>query len=258
LRLFGRKSSPEDSNTTAQKPAVMPTPNSESAVVQAEPVKTSRPTPIVIPSAQLEKSRRELKTLLFEKELVSSALTRLYEAEASGEITREERESLAVKYRDQLKELDSKIIKIDAFIEVGDLEVLREQLVQLVQQKIEAIEKRIERARPVAGSLLESVAPPKKELVQREPDEIKPKPKVPDLSGLLEEKPEVRKPPEKERPAKTVQPAIPAEEELVQPIVEEPKARKATEKSASDDEIDQLQTELRDALDKLEKLDLEA
>ena len=56
-----------------------------------------------IPRSELDKSKRELRTLLLEKELVAAALTRLYEAEAAKEITKEEREVLGVKYVSELK-----------------------------------------------------------------------------------------------------------------------------------------------------------
>ncbi len=89
-----------------------------------------------------------------EKELVSAALTRLYEAEAAKEITRDEREILGAKYKTELKSLDDRISKIDAFIQIGDLETLRNQLLQLVNQKMEAIEKRIESTKRIAEPLI--------------------------------------------------------------------------------------------------------
>ena len=49
---------------------------------------------------------------------------------------------LGAKYKTELKSLDDKISKIDAFIQIGDLETLRNQLLQLVNQKMEAIEKK--------------------------------------------------------------------------------------------------------------------
>ena len=139
--------------------------DSPAVVAQTEPdLKTSaeemrtkiedyRASPVerLVPKTQLEKSKRELRTLLLEKELVSAALTRLYEAEAAKEITREEREILGLKYREELKSLDDKILKIDAFIEVGDLETLRDQLLRLVNEKIDSIDKRIERTKVAAG-----------------------------------------------------------------------------------------------------------
>lgn len=267
MRLFGRKSNSDtpatpSSDNPPEAPVAAPAATPPVAS-NSQSVPFQKTEPVRIPRAKLEKSRRELKTLLFEKDLVSSALTRLYEAEASGEITKDERETLAVKYRVHLKDLDSQIQKIDAFIEVGDLEVLRDQLVELVRQKIEQIEKRIERNRPLAQSLLETEEPPKKTNPVK-PAVLEPekKPRVPDISNLLDkESPSPPKPVEEE--PKELAPVMAATTggEISEPQVatETPRPRKKLETEAStDDEVDSLQRELKDALDKLEKLDLES
>lgn len=187
----------------------------------------------LIPKPQLERTKRELRTLLLEKDLVSAALTRLYEAEASHEITREEREILGLKYREELKSLDEKILKIDSFIEVGDLETLREQLLDLVREKIDAIEKRIERAKLSSSLLLPENEP---RPPASEPRQEEPKGKVPNIADLLEEKTQevAIKEPEKREPEKA-----------------------PAKKKTQDEQVDHLQQELLEALDRLEKLDIE-
>lgn len=96
---------------------------------------------------ELEKAKREVKTLLLEKELVTGAITRLYEAEASGKISREEREKLSGKYREQLREIETKLSDLSLIIEVGELENLRQELVDLFERKIAQIETRLKEAR---------------------------------------------------------------------------------------------------------------
>ncbi len=96
---------------------------------------------------ELKKAKREVKTLLLEKELVSGAITRLYEAEASGRISREDREKLSAKYRDQLREIEAKLSDLNLIIEVGELENLRQELVDLFERKIAQIETRLKEAR---------------------------------------------------------------------------------------------------------------
>lgn len=191
----------------------------------------------LIPKPQLEKTRRELRTLLLEKELVSGALTRLYEAEAAHEITKEEREILGLKYREELKALDEKIVGIDSFIEVGDLETLREQLLDLVKAKIEAIEKRIERAKLSSSPLLAEITKPVPENTLEKKDTQK----VPNISDLLETKP------------KDINPEIQPD---IRPTIEE--AKPTLRKKTGDAQVDNLQKELLEALDRLEKLDIEA
>lgn len=201
----------------------------------------------IVPRDQLEKSKRELRTLLLEKELVSAALTRLYEAEAAKEITREERELLGAKYKTELQSLGDRISKMDAFIQIGDLETLRDQLIRLVNQKMEAIDKRIESTKLLAGPLIAEIArqaePPKQKA------EVEQKPKVPDISDLIGEPKPISPQPmtQLEQPVPVVSNISPA------PI--QPEIKKRT--SSVDAQAEELQKELLEALDRLAKLDVE-
>lgn len=217
-------------------------------IAQADQVQTkTRSDSRTIEKDHLEKSRGELRTLLLEKELVSAALTRLYEAEVAREITREERETLSEKYRNELKSLESRISKLDALIQIGDLETLRNQLLQLVNQKIDSIDKRIESTKYLAAPLIDEILknkPPKQEVEQLH--------KVPDISDMLEKEkqPEVEKLVEKPVEQPPVM-SIQNSSTLVLP------ERRSTELKKSDDKVEELQKELLDALDRLEKLDVE-
>jgi hypothetical protein len=203
-----------------------------------------------IPKSELEKSKRELRTLILEKELVSAALTRLYEAEAAKEITKAEREILGVKYVAELKSLDDKITKMDAFIQVGDLETLRNQLLQLVEQKIDAIERRIESTRRLAEPLIAEMT-----LKQTQPEVIQPTSidetqrgtPVPDISDMLQN----------EKPAPRIDPL--AEQQPVAPTVPKaPAAVSIQERKKPADKVEELQKELLEALDRLERLDVDS
>lgn len=149
--------------------------------------KTTRPAGASIPSIdlerrgtvlkqvtdfELERAKREVKTLLLEKELVTGAITRLYEAEASGKISREDREKLSSKYREQLRDIETKLSDLNLVIEVGELENLRQELVQLFERKISQIETRLKEAR----AQLEAIRGPQPPSAEEE--RIKPKPIV--------------------------------------------------------------------------------
>lgn len=110
----------------------------------------------------LEKSRREMRTMMLERDLLSSALMKVYEAETDGRITRDERESIAKKYSDQIREIQSKLKDVELVVEVGELEKLREELVSLFEQKIQNIEARLDQAK----QRLSVVSP---EMVKQEP-----------------------------------------------------------------------------------------
>ncbi len=210
-----------------------------------------------IPKGELEKSRRELRTLLVEKELVSAALTRLYEAEAAKEITKSEREILGGKYVVELKALDAKISKVDAFIQIGDLETLRNQLLQLVEQKIDAIEKRIESTRKLAEPLIAEMM----ERGQFTPvvqsttvDETQRGTPVPDISDMLQnEKPEPRINPIAEPPMVTATSLNP-----IALAKSAPPAALVERKKPASDKVEELQKEILEALDRLERMDVDS
>ncbi len=95
---------------------------------------------------EIEKARRDLNAILLEKDLISSALTRVYEAEVDKRITKSEREELAARYKKRLKEVDEKLGNAEITIEVGELERLREELMGLFDGKMRQIEDRLREA----------------------------------------------------------------------------------------------------------------
>ena len=131
-------------------------------VVVAVPAPTGDTSVVTVTSTELEKSKREMRTIMVERDLLSEALMKLYEAENEGRITREEREIISKRYSDQIKDLQSKLKDIELVVEVGELEGLRNELVALFEGKIQNIEGRLEAARQRLG-----VAAP--EMVKKEP-----------------------------------------------------------------------------------------
>jgi hypothetical protein len=95
----------------------------------------------------LERSRREMRTLLLERDLLSAALTKVYEAENEGKITREEREMIAKRYSSQIRDMESRLSDKELIVEVGELEGLRDELVTLFREKIQNIESRLDQAK---------------------------------------------------------------------------------------------------------------
>ncbi len=134
-------------------------------VVVARAEAGPRPTVSTISSADLERSRREMRTIMVERDLLSSAMMKLYEAETEGRITREEREMISKRYSDQIKDLQSKLKDVELVVEVGELEGLRNELVALFEGKIQNIEARLEVARQRLGPA--TPAPAKKEVAPK-------------------------------------------------------------------------------------------
>lgn len=102
-------------------------------------------------STELERSRREMRTLVLERDLLSSALMKLYEAETEGRITRDEREMITKRYSEQIKSIQSKLKDVELIVEVGGLESLRDELVSLFRDKIQNIEARLDQAKERLG-----------------------------------------------------------------------------------------------------------
>lgn len=120
---------------------------------RAKPVTTFKPEKpsLSLPPEKVEEARNELRLLRVEKELLSSALTKLYEAEAEGRIDRDEREALVAKYKERMKELDGKIASASAVVELSELENAREEILHLLNVKLSQIDRRLEELRRKVG-----------------------------------------------------------------------------------------------------------
>ncbi len=131
-------------------------------VVVARPELGTHTKESMVTSADLERSRRDMRTIMVERDLLSSAMMKLYEAETEGRITREEREMISKRYSDQIRDLQSKLKDVELVVEVGELEGLRNDLISLFEGKIQNIEARLEVARQRLGP---AAAPPVKKEV---------------------------------------------------------------------------------------------
>jgi len=107
----------------------------------------------------LEKSKREMRTIMLERDLLSGALTKVYEAETEGKISREEREMIAKRYSSEIRDLEAKLRDKELFVEVGELESLRDELVTLFREKIQNIEGRLDQAKERLPAIAQAKAP---------------------------------------------------------------------------------------------------
>ncbi len=105
-----------------------------------------------VPLEELERKKREMRTLMVERDLLSSALMRIYEAESEGRITKEEREMISKRYSDQIRQIETKLKDAELYVEVGELERLRDELLSLFQNKIQNIEARLDEAKQRLGA----------------------------------------------------------------------------------------------------------
>ncbi|MGC8661463.1 MAG: hypothetical protein ACP5TZ_03055 [Nitrososphaeria archaeon] len=100
--------------------------------------------------SELDDAKKKLKSLKFERDLLSQMILRVYE---SKDIDDEDKKYLLSKYKSSLKELESQINTYSAMVEVRELENAREELVNLFNSKISQIDKRIDELSKTVGGL---------------------------------------------------------------------------------------------------------
>lgn len=94
---------------------------------------------------EVENAREELRTLNLRREIVASALTAIFEAEAQGKIGCDSRDSLIETYKAQMRALDDQIAERKKVTELSDLLNEREELVRSFEQRIAEIDGQLQR-----------------------------------------------------------------------------------------------------------------
>jgi hypothetical protein len=88
-------------------------------------------------------ARAELLSLVFEKNLASEAITRVYEASQENKIDQLDRDRLLLKYKQKLDSLNQRIIHLRPAADYADLSELRNNLASLLENKISALDQRL-------------------------------------------------------------------------------------------------------------------
>jgi hypothetical protein len=104
-------------------------------------------------TADVERTMEELRLYSFEKEVLSSALTTIYEAEVKGILKVSERDRLSERYKKELQILEREIEERRKVAELVDLEKERTELQTHFSQKMQEIEQKIEQLKSLIGSL---------------------------------------------------------------------------------------------------------
>lgn len=106
------------------------------------------------------RAREELRTLNVEREIVSFALTHLYEAEADGKITEAERVQLVNKYKSNMRSLERQIERKQLIVDLHELEGSQDNLVKTFYTKLQELSSRVESMRSALGVAPEGGPPP--------------------------------------------------------------------------------------------------
>ena len=96
-----------------------------------------------VTSDDAKKARDELRMLDLEREILGYAIRRLYEAQAEGKITEEERERLAQGYKDRMLRIKDMISRSESVVALHELETMQEDLVKLFDERFDEIDEKI-------------------------------------------------------------------------------------------------------------------
>ena len=149
-------------------------------------------------------AKDELRMLDLEREILSDAIRRLYEAQAEGKITEVEREKLAASYKARMMSIKESISKDETIVALHDLEGMQEDLMKLFSERFGELTSKVDELRtkidvkPIKEIPVKPPTPPsrmeKMDDVEEEEDEAE--------SGEEKQK-RKRKPPQERPDAKT-------------------------------------------------------
>jgi len=126
----------------------------EKVAVQPDFSSELTPAPFKITkSVQTEvamQAKDELRTLDLEREILSDAIRRLYEAQANGKITEQERDRLAESYKSRMMTVKGAITKDESVVALHELETMQQDLMKLFSDRFDDLNQKIEELRSKA------------------------------------------------------------------------------------------------------------
>ena len=92
-------------------------------------------------------AKDELRILDLEREILSDAIRRLYEAHAEGKISEQERERLAGTYKARMGTVKDSIAKDETIVALHELEGMQEDLMKLFSERFGELSSKVEELR---------------------------------------------------------------------------------------------------------------
>lgn len=96
---------------------------------------------------EAKKAKEDLRTLDLEREILSFAIRRLYEAQAEGKINEGEREQLAAHYKSRMMQVRDTINRSQSVVALHELEAMQDDLVKLFSDRFDELGKKVEELR---------------------------------------------------------------------------------------------------------------
>jgi hypothetical protein len=143
-----------------------------------------------VQSADASQAKDELRILDLEREILSDAIRRLYEAQAESKITEQERDRLAGTYKSRMMTVKESISKDETIVALHELESMQEDLMKLFSERFGELTSKVEELRskidvkavkeiPVQMPTSQMLAPEEAEKVEEEKEEKQKKKRKP-------------------------------------------------------------------------------
>jgi hypothetical protein len=92
-------------------------------------------------------AKDELRTLDLERDILGDAIRRLYEAHAEGKITEQERDKMAITYKNRMNTIKESIAKDESIVALHELEGMQEDLMKLFSERFGELTSKVEELR---------------------------------------------------------------------------------------------------------------
>lgn len=156
------------------------------------------PTSRTVTGTEAQQAKENLKILDLEREILSYAIRRLYEAQAEGKITEEERERIAERYKSRMLKVRDNLSKSESLVALHEFESMQEDLIKLFSERFDELGQKVEELRTRLEIEAEEEIPSPEIVSPVEPAESETK-----VSGREEERKRVRRKPSRAPPPKT-------------------------------------------------------
>jgi hypothetical protein len=181
-------------------------------------------------------AKDELRMLDLEREILSDAIRRLYEAQGEGKITEAEREKLAATYTSRMAAIKESISKDESIVALHDLESMQEDLMKLFSERFSDLTSKVEELRTRI--------------------DVKPIREIPVKMPTPTATTQMEKTEEEEEEEETEEPEAEAGEEK-QKRKRKPPEEKTDQKTEAEKRIETIRSEVEKVLDKLGQMEIE-
>ena len=214
---------------------------------------SSLPQPIrkTVTSDLMNEAKDKLRLLDLEREILSYAIRRFYEASAEGKISEAERDRLALKYKMDLARINGEIERGESIVALNELERMQEELVNLFSERFNEMNKKIDDLKTRSGLATSA----QKVVAVPEPAKIQPQPQPQDKQPPKKEEQQAE--PEAEEKAEDEKQSADKTAESKAKKTSKPKPPAEPETGEAEKKVEEIVAEVEKVLKKLGQMEVE-